>query len=286
MQVKKKQILGVSYFLNQDESSVKGICFQSCVCVFKEGINLASYTFACFLAPKPDLWTASEEPPGTMSSLHNIWLVFQWSKPTRHYESNVNENMFSALNRQAFGGEEGLLVGGTWRVIEKIWVTTQRKIQQINDSQIQKKSSFFPPKVLLSVSNTVLPALAYPLCCISELSSSADMHTESHKLENNQIKMGISCSRGWQYPQALSVGLNVCFLCGEKTNHKGGILTHWLHHTPSQASKKKVSISGRKRQKPVSTEGSMKHRRRHNARAGSPLPCADCQRLKKMSTAV
>lgn len=81
------------------------------VCVFKEGINLASYTFACFLAPKPDLWTASEEPPGTMSSLRNIWLVFQWSKPTRHYESNADENMFSTVNQQAFGGEEGLLVG-------------------------------------------------------------------------------------------------------------------------------------------------------------------------------
>lgn len=28
---------------------------ELCACVFKEGINLASYTFACFLAPKPDL---------------------------------------------------------------------------------------------------------------------------------------------------------------------------------------------------------------------------------------
>lgn len=149
MQVKKKQILGVSYFLNQDESSVKGICFHSCVCVFKEGINLASYTFACFLAPKPDLWTASEEPPGTMSSLHNIWLVFQWSKPTRHYESNVNENMFSALNQRAFGGEEGLLVGGTWRVTEKIWVTHRRKYYKSMIVKYKRKAAFSPQSAAL-----------------------------------------------------------------------------------------------------------------------------------------
>ncbi len=99
------------------------LCVCVCVCVFKEEINLASYTFACFLAPKPDLWTAGEEPPGTMSSLHNIWLVFQWSKPTRHYESNADENMFSTVNQQAFGGEEGLLVGGAQGVVERIWVT-------------------------------------------------------------------------------------------------------------------------------------------------------------------
>lgn len=90
----------------------KHLLSQQRACVFKEGINLASYTFACFLAPKPDLWTASEEPPGTMSSLHNIWLVFLWSKPARHYESNADGNMFSRVNRQAFRGEEQLLGGG------------------------------------------------------------------------------------------------------------------------------------------------------------------------------
>lgn len=103
-----KQTLGVSYFQNQDASALS----ERRVCVFKEGINLASYTFACFLAPKPDLWTASEEPPGTVSSLHNIWLVFQWSKRTRHYESNADENMFSRVNQQAFGGEERRGGGG------------------------------------------------------------------------------------------------------------------------------------------------------------------------------
>lgn len=46
-----KQTLGVSYFQNQDASALS----ERRVCVFKEGINLASYTFACFLAPKPDL---------------------------------------------------------------------------------------------------------------------------------------------------------------------------------------------------------------------------------------
>lgn len=96
----------------------KGLLSEQCVCDFKEGINMASYTFARFLAPKPDLWTACEEPPGTMSSLHNIWLVFQWSKPARHYESNADRNMFSTVNRQAFGGEEGLLLGR----VTRIWV--------------------------------------------------------------------------------------------------------------------------------------------------------------------
>ena len=67
----KKQTQGVSYFQNMAESSVKGICSPSCMrvrmseFVFKEGINLASCTLACFLAQKPDLWTVSEEPPGT-----------------------------------------------------------------------------------------------------------------------------------------------------------------------------------------------------------------------------
>lgn len=37
-------------------------------CVFKEEINLVYNTFACFHVLRPDLWTAGEKPPGTVSS--------------------------------------------------------------------------------------------------------------------------------------------------------------------------------------------------------------------------
>lgn len=90
-----------------------------------------------FLHQKPDLWTASEEPPGTMSSLHNIWLVFQWSKPTRHYESNADEDMFSTVNQQAVGGESGLL--GAQRGSEWLW----EEILWFTDGEIQMESSYF-----------------------------------------------------------------------------------------------------------------------------------------------
>ncbi len=36
--------------------------------VFKEEINLVYNTFACFHVFGPDLWTAGEKPPGTVSS--------------------------------------------------------------------------------------------------------------------------------------------------------------------------------------------------------------------------
>lgn len=134
-----KQTLGVSYFQNQDASALS----ERRVCVFKEGINLASYTFACFLAPKPDLWTASEEPPGTVSSLHNIWLVFQWSKRTRHYESNADENMFSRVNQQAFGGEERRAGGGGKGVVERIWVTSRGMMLWFIDAEIQTGRAYY-----------------------------------------------------------------------------------------------------------------------------------------------
>lgn len=46
--------LGVKYFCRRLIYE-KHLLSQRRACVFKEGINLASYTFACFLAPKPDL---------------------------------------------------------------------------------------------------------------------------------------------------------------------------------------------------------------------------------------
>lgn len=91
----------VTWLKNENVSDESSALWTVSERVFKEGINPASYTFACFLAPKPDLWTVSEEPPGTMSSLHHIWLMFQWSKPMCHYESNVDENMFNTVNQKA-----------------------------------------------------------------------------------------------------------------------------------------------------------------------------------------
>lgn len=250
---------------------IMGIMYESrflserCVCVFKEGINLASYTFACFLAPKPDLWTAGEEPPGTMSSLHNIWLVFQWSKPTRHYESNADENMFSTVNQQAFGGEEGLLVGEAQGAVERIWVTLRGKttIQCWRDTNRKqlflfkqcywfKKDSYYLYRfILFVVIQSYLPAQTL----------------EKNKIKIVELLLQLTLSTGFQsFIKCLAECLVLVQL---KTNHRGG---YWLAHSITHCRERanKVSLDGRKRQEPASAEGSMKHRRRHNARAGSP----------------
>lgn len=51
-----KQTLGVSYFSRPGRVFCKkSLLSEQRACDFKEGINMASYTFARFLAPKPDL---------------------------------------------------------------------------------------------------------------------------------------------------------------------------------------------------------------------------------------
>ncbi len=75
--------------------------------VFKEEINLVYNTFACFHVFGPDLWTASRHCELIYLSLSlNIWLRFGWSKPTCHYESNANENTFSAAKQALAEGKE------------------------------------------------------------------------------------------------------------------------------------------------------------------------------------
>lgn len=86
-------------------------------------------------------------------------------------------------------------------------------------------------------------------------------------------KAGINCSCSWQYSQASSapssVWLSVWFLCSWR-QITGEAIDSLL--TPPRivaSGANKVSVDGRKRQEPASAEGSMKHRGRHNARAGS-----------------
>lgn len=196
---------------------------------------MASYTFACFLAPKPDLWTASEEPPGTMSSLHNIWLVFQWSKPTHRYESNADENMFSTVNQQAFGGEEGLLVGWGWG-----WGGVQRGSEWLRegilwfaDGEIQTESSYF-------VLSTGIGFKQIHITCADLSSLLCFKVIVQHRHWRRRKKRALvapTVDSIHRLPVLHPVSGWMSGFCAAEDKSQGRILTRSVHHTLSRASK-------------------------------------------------
>lgn len=180
-----------------------------------------------------------------MSSLHNIWLVFQWSKPMCRYESNADEIIFSQVNQWASGGEEGLLVRerrdrerelnrwSKWHQEDALWFSEgESKYKTAASNRFGFK--------------TYLCRLTGSLSC--------------SRVSEGEIKTGISSP-----PECL---------VSDKPLRK--ILTRWLHHTLSQTGKQGVQWWQQK-----AAEGSTKHRKRHNARAGSPSASRRLSEIKE-----
>lgn len=140
-------------------------------------------------------------------------------------------NMFSTVNQQAFGGEEGLLVGEHGGIVERMWVTS-RGNTMIHWWRDTAAISF---QAGVSVLNRfILPVQAYPLYCVSKLSSSTDIGEKENKKWPLVAPTVDSIHR---LPVLHPVSGWMSGFCVVKDKSQGRILTRSLHHTLSQASK-------------------------------------------------